>query len=197
MLTTFPHCNFSSEFPKILSQNLICYHWLSMAGNSKTMHCGILINMPYRWKVKGKCFFLCFAWQDSLLWIVRSRSMSKLNLFNWSASLDLKPFLCGENSPHCVTENLTPVAKNDIKRILQIVHTYTCTYFSVSEAVMYRNARMSSFVTRNFPWVWFAGSKYLFMTPGFSMWIHTCTKTIKEIISNSAFWCFTPHWGPI
>ena len=28
------------------TQNLICYHWLSVFGNSKIMHCGILINMP-------------------------------------------------------------------------------------------------------------------------------------------------------
>ena len=49
MLTTFPRCNFSLEVPEILSQNLICYHWLSVSGNSKIMHCGILINMPYCW----------------------------------------------------------------------------------------------------------------------------------------------------
>ena len=43
--------NLSLEFPEILSQTLICYHWLSVSGNSKRMHCGILINMPYT-KVK-------------------------------------------------------------------------------------------------------------------------------------------------
>ena len=48
----FPQCKFSLEFPEILSQNLICYHWLSVSvqtpwcGNNKIMHCGILINMP-------------------------------------------------------------------------------------------------------------------------------------------------------
>ena len=47
MLTTFPLCNFSLEFPKILSQNLRCYHWLRVSGNSKIMHCGMLFNMPY------------------------------------------------------------------------------------------------------------------------------------------------------
>ena len=38
---------FSLEFPEVLSQNLICYHWLSVSGNSKIMYCGILINTPY------------------------------------------------------------------------------------------------------------------------------------------------------
>ena len=47
MLTTFPQCNFSLEFSEILSQNHIRYHWLSVSGNSKIMHCGILINMPH------------------------------------------------------------------------------------------------------------------------------------------------------
>ena len=33
----------------MLSQNHICYHWLSVSVISKrdVMHCGILINMPY------------------------------------------------------------------------------------------------------------------------------------------------------
>ena len=47
MLTTFPQCNFSLGFPEILSQNLIRRHLLSVLGNSKTMHYGILINTPY------------------------------------------------------------------------------------------------------------------------------------------------------
>ena len=34
------------EFPEILSKKLIRYHWLSVSGNSKIKHCGILINMP-------------------------------------------------------------------------------------------------------------------------------------------------------
>ena len=46
LLTTFPQCDFWLEFPGILSQNLICYHWLSVTGNSKIIHCGILINIP-------------------------------------------------------------------------------------------------------------------------------------------------------
>ena len=38
---------FLLEFPEILSQNLICPHWLSVSGNSEIMYCGKLINMPY------------------------------------------------------------------------------------------------------------------------------------------------------
>ena len=45
---TFPQCNFSLEIPKILGTNLIGYHRLSVSGNSEVMHCGILINKPYR-----------------------------------------------------------------------------------------------------------------------------------------------------
>ena len=40
MLSTFPQCNFSMEFPEILRQN----HMLLLV---KIMHCGILINLPY------------------------------------------------------------------------------------------------------------------------------------------------------
>ena len=47
MLTAFPQCNFSLEFQEILSQNLKCYHRLSVSGNSEIMNCGILINLPY------------------------------------------------------------------------------------------------------------------------------------------------------
>ena len=43
VLTTFSQCNFSLEFPEILSQN----HCLSVPGISKIMSCGILVNMPY------------------------------------------------------------------------------------------------------------------------------------------------------
>ena len=51
VLTKFPQCNFLQEFPETLSQSLMCHHWLSAPGNSKTMHCGILINMPYSWSL--------------------------------------------------------------------------------------------------------------------------------------------------
>ena len=47
MLTIFPQCRFLLEFPDILSQKLICYHRLSVFGNSGIMHCGIPINMAY------------------------------------------------------------------------------------------------------------------------------------------------------
>ena len=42
------HCNVLSESPEILCQKkLIFYLWLSVPGNSKTMHCGILILQIY------------------------------------------------------------------------------------------------------------------------------------------------------
>ena len=41
MLATFPQRTFSLEFPEILSQNLIRYHWLSVhVWEFRTMHCG-------------------------------------------------------------------------------------------------------------------------------------------------------------
>ena len=71
MLTTFPQCNSSQEFPDMPSKNLICYHWLSVYGNSKIMHCGILFNMPY-WK--------CF----------RCGSVGKLDYWSASESMSSK-----------------------------------------------------------------------------------------------------------
>ena len=38
---------FSLEFPEVLAQNLVCYNGLGVSGNSKIMHCGILIYMPF------------------------------------------------------------------------------------------------------------------------------------------------------
>ena len=55
MLTAFQQRNFSLELPEILSQNHICYYWLSFSGNSKIMHCGILINMPYSLLITKVC----------------------------------------------------------------------------------------------------------------------------------------------
>ena len=50
---TFPQCNFSLEFPVILSHNHIWYQLLSVSGIAKIMHSGILITMPYSTKVLG------------------------------------------------------------------------------------------------------------------------------------------------
>ena len=56
MLTTCPQCNFSPEIPEILRQSHICYHWHSVSGISKIMHCGILIDMPYsKWLINDSC----------------------------------------------------------------------------------------------------------------------------------------------
>ena len=46
MFKTFPQCKLLLEFPEILSQSHICYHWLSVSEISKMMHCGILIDVP-------------------------------------------------------------------------------------------------------------------------------------------------------
>ena len=39
-------CNPWPEFPEVLGQNHIGYHWLNVPENSDTMHCGILFNHP-------------------------------------------------------------------------------------------------------------------------------------------------------
>ena len=44
MLTTFPLCKFSLEFPEILSKNPMRYHWLKVSGNSEIIHSGLPIN---------------------------------------------------------------------------------------------------------------------------------------------------------
>ena len=47
-----------------ISRNLLCYHWLSLSGNPKIIHCVILINMPYsefyQWLWMSVCFLFCF-----------------------------------------------------------------------------------------------------------------------------------------
>ena len=47
MLTTFPQCNFSLEFPEILNQSYNAYYGPGESWIYKIMHCGILISMPY------------------------------------------------------------------------------------------------------------------------------------------------------
>ena len=42
MLTTFPQCSNSLDFPELISQNHIYYHRLSMSWISKIVHLGIL-----------------------------------------------------------------------------------------------------------------------------------------------------------
>ena len=63
MLTTYSQCKFSIEFLEKLGQNCICNYRLSVSGNSKIMHCGILINTPY-------CFYKemypCYDHLDNL-----------------------------------------------------------------------------------------------------------------------------------
>ena len=38
---------FSTRSSRIIQSAHFCRHWLSVSGNSKIMHCGIVINMPY------------------------------------------------------------------------------------------------------------------------------------------------------
>ena len=63
---TFPQCNLLLDFPEILSWNLIWHHWLSVSGNSKIMHCGILIDMSYWEKVWVLNHQIRWSWSTAL-----------------------------------------------------------------------------------------------------------------------------------
>ena len=68
LIWAFPQCKFSLEFPEISSQDLmLCYHWLSVSGNSEILHCGILIDMPYCNSTHlARISYPCLALNDSL-----------------------------------------------------------------------------------------------------------------------------------
>ena len=55
MLTTFPQCNNSLESPEILSQNHNCYHWLSVSGIAKIMHCTLYYESNRRFILNKGC----------------------------------------------------------------------------------------------------------------------------------------------
>ena len=93
MLTTFSQCNFSLEFPEILSQNPICYHWLSMPGNSNIMHFGILINMPYYFRVDIPWLYWLSQSARCLLW--HEFSLSCL-LGVWGSNTELGKLAVGD-----------------------------------------------------------------------------------------------------
>ena len=88
MLTTFPQCYFSLEFPETLRQNHICYHWLNVSGIPKIMHCGILIfyyfiviiTLLLHWhaQLPSHYFFIVFEIisQSNFLWWVPLMSSS-------------------------------------------------------------------------------------------------------------------------
>ena len=46
---------------------MLCYHWLSVSGNSEILHCGILIDMPYCNSTHlARISYPCLALNDSL-----------------------------------------------------------------------------------------------------------------------------------
>ena len=70
--------NPTMQFFTGISRNLLCYHWLSFSGNSKSMHCGILMNMPYSefylWlRMSG---FLLFCFNIHLVSLAEFHSMT-------------------------------------------------------------------------------------------------------------------------
>ena len=73
---------FSLEFPEVLSQNPICYHWLSVSGNSKIMHCGILINTPYyldaEFELLGNLYLIIPDFQNKIKFTLSSLSSYQL-----------------------------------------------------------------------------------------------------------------------
>ena len=79
MLTAFPQCSFPPKHSAILSENLICDHWLIVPKYSGIMHCGILFDMPY-WFTHFFAQVLCgllvlFLWCcGDTTWPVRGRS---------------------------------------------------------------------------------------------------------------------------
>ena len=77
---------FLRNFQKYSVKITICYHWLSVSGNSIIMHCGIFINMPYAlWMMDCHCY-----WSDS------KNHMKCSNL-----SLKIKPLPLTFNLRHC------------------------------------------------------------------------------------------------
>ena len=42
-----PTVQFRPDFPELLSQNLMCYRWLDVPGNSEMLHCRLFYIMPY------------------------------------------------------------------------------------------------------------------------------------------------------
>ena len=92
MLKTFPQCTFSLEFPEILRQNLLCYHWLSMSGNSKMMHCGILINTPY-WNDWLCMKYACFVWIAFLVFMRESVWSCRASERGWATPVSLDTML--------------------------------------------------------------------------------------------------------
>ena len=124
MLTTFPQCNISLEFPKLLSQNLICYHSLSVSGNSEIMHCGILINMPYypAWVILGSAVIVPFGVIELLL--VVEKMLSFFTAKQWM--LQSCPF----TGKHC---QWAWTSTQQAFRLLYLIRMFYNLYFSCAE----------------------------------------------------------------
>ena len=111
-MATFPQCNFSLDFPEILSQNRICFHRVSVSGISKIMHCGILINKPYLYVVRYPS--LCVRQAGYI-----SQTKDKQSLCDTFISdiRSLMKSVCGmkislSRTPHNATPQLNPVPTN-------------------------------------------------------------------------------------
>ena len=84
-------------YPKLRSQNVLCYHGPSVPGNCKTMHCGILLNSSC-WRVDTKSNFiiLMLHWLKFVFGIPQYISLwwfhFTLNI-NCSFSISMKMFI--------------------------------------------------------------------------------------------------------
>ena len=67
------------KFSEVLSQNCICFHWPSMAYDSKKMHCGIFLNLLY--SLNQGCP-KCGSRANSALWLILLGSLPGLDYCN-------------------------------------------------------------------------------------------------------------------
>ena len=95
MLTTFSQCNFSLEFPGILSRNHICYLCLRVSGISKIMHCGILINLPYLLQ----CFDSIIQTMNQVFWCFKPEPIGQISR-NYSNNVS---FIKCTNERQCIS----------------------------------------------------------------------------------------------
>ena len=57
-----PTMQFFTGISRNIQSKSYCYHWLRVSGNSKIMHCGILIDMPY-WQTHNFLIFWYRCWK--------------------------------------------------------------------------------------------------------------------------------------
>ena len=81
-----PQCNFSLEFLEILSQNLICSHWLSVFEISKGLRCEILMNIPcYIWAGKWA------KWSTTTEYHNRTKDCICAFIFSYTFNKSMRP----------------------------------------------------------------------------------------------------------